>query len=53
MPTEFTLKFKQGESGLWFVSSEDRPTLFVAHRSLEAIIADLPAIMRSWLNLKS
>jgi hypothetical protein len=46
---EFTLKFKKADSGLWFVTSEDEPSLFIAHRSIEAILCDFPAIMKQWL----
>lgn len=41
-----TLAFSRSESGLWFVTSEDEPSIFMSHRNLGAIIDDLPNVLR-------
>jgi hypothetical protein len=41
------LKIQRSETGLWNVSgSAGRHLIFMAHRDLEAIIDDLPSVMR-------
>lgn len=49
MQKEFTLKFEQQEDGLWFMTNGEDRTIFVCHRDIEAIISDLPEILRLWL----
>jgi hypothetical protein len=42
----YTIRFRRGSAeGLWFVTSEDEPHLFIAHADLSAIIADIPNIL--------
>lgn len=46
---DFTLAFQKDETGLWFITSEDAPTVFVSvvHRDLGRILDDLPNILRN------
>lgn len=46
LPNSFALDFKRSESGLWFVTCASPINVFIAHQSLEAILADLPNVLR-------
>lgn len=48
---ERAIRFHQGTTGLWFVerTDTDSPSLFVCHRSLDALLSDLPNIIRMML----
>ena len=37
------LTVRRGEGGMWFATSEDEPPVFVAHTTLEGVLAVLPS----------
>lgn len=49
MLKEFSLAFKQSETGLWFVTVSEPPGVFIAHWSIDAILDDLPNVLRHFL----
>lgn len=46
----FDLKFERAKTGLWHVYTEGTSrTLYLSHRDIEAIIKDLPDVLRKTL----
>jgi hypothetical protein len=43
-----TIEVKRGESGLFTATSDDLDGVFIAHRDLNAVIADMPNIVQRW-----
>ena len=46
MPKEYPIKIEEGESGVWFATSETEPPMFLSCLSFDELMVQLPIILR-------
>lgn len=53
MAKEYAIKIEEGESGMWFATSETEPPMFLACVGFDDLMAQLPGILRRLIQPQS